>query len=101
MEDEYPLLLDTFLDDSQKRLRQLQKAKTVQELGEAAHTLKGSSSNMGAVKLADLCRQMEVCITQQPLRGVEYLLNRIDQEVALVLKLCREERRRFPSSPVR
>lgn len=47
MEDGYPQLLETFLEDSERRLSQLHEAKDAAELGLAAHSFKGSSSNMG------------------------------------------------------
>ncbi|WP_166364250.1 Hpt domain-containing protein [Pseudomonas akapageensis] len=101
MEDQYPLLLDTFLDDSQKLLSRLHEARTAQALGEAAHTLKGSSSNMGALELADLCRQLEERAQQIPLSGLEELVDRIEQEFMTVRRLYGEERQRFPLAPVR
>jgi HPt (histidine-containing phosphotransfer) domain-containing protein len=101
MEDQYPVLLDTFLQDSEKLLVRLHAARSVQALGEAAHTLKGSSSNMGAQALADLCRQLEERAQQLPLRGLDDLVNRIEQEFMTVRRLYGEERRRFPLNPVR
>lgn len=47
MEDGYLQLVQTFLDDSERRLGQLHAAKSAEELGAAAHSFKGSSSNMG------------------------------------------------------
>jgi histidine phosphotransfer protein HptB len=62
MEAEYPVLLDTFLVDSEERLRLLQAAcrsGDAENLRQAAHSFKGSCSNMGAALLAELCREME------------------------------------------
>ncbi|MGH9932359.1 MAG: Hpt domain-containing protein [Pyrinomonadaceae bacterium] len=101
MEDEYPLLLDTFLDDSQKLLSQLHKARTARDLGEAAHTLKGSSSNMGAFELAKLCCQLEASARKLPLCAMTDLIDKIDQEFAIVRQLYSDERQRFPLVPVR
>jgi HPt (histidine-containing phosphotransfer) domain-containing protein len=94
MEDGYLNLLDTFLDDSKKRLSQLHEAKSAAELGHAVHSFKGSSSNMGAVALAELCRQLEERVKQQPLYGIEDLINQIDCEYKVVRQLYGEERRR-------
>ncbi|PTT25695.1 Hpt domain-containing protein [Pseudomonas sp. HMWF021] len=59
MEDGYPELLDTFLADSESRLVELQKTADAKALSEVAHSLKGSASNMGAVRLAELCQELE------------------------------------------
>ncbi|CAI8815686.1 MULTISPECIES: Hpt domain-containing protein [Pseudomonas] len=94
MEDGYLYLLETFLDDSEKRLSQLHEAKNADELAHAAHSFKGSSSNMGALALAELCRQLEDRVNNGPLQGIEDLINQIDREYSAVRQLYREERRR-------
>ena len=94
MEDGYLQLLETFLEDSERRLSQLHEAKDAHELGMAAHSFKGSSSNMGAVGLAGLCQQLEDRVRQQPLYGIEDLINRIDQEFVEVQRFYRSERER-------
>jgi len=95
MEDDYPLLLDTFLSDSQVRLNELHKATDPQKLGQAAHSFKGSSSNMGATHLAHLCHQLEERVKHPPLNDIEDLVNRIDNEFAEVRRLYDDERQRF------
>ena len=95
MEDGYPQLLETFLEDSERRLSQLHEAKDASELGMAAHSFKGSSSNMGAMGLAALCQQLEDRVRQQPLYGIEDLINRIDKEYLEVQRFYRDERQRI------
>ena len=95
MEDEYPLLLDTFLNDSKVRLSELHQARDPLALGHAAHSFKGSSSNMGAVQLAELCRELEERARQPLLADVEDLIHRIDREFATVYRLYSDERQRF------
>lgn len=95
MEDGYPQLLETFLEDSERRLNQLHEAKDAAELGMAAHSFKGSSSNMGAVGLAALCQQLEDRVRQVPLYGIEDLINRIDREYLEVQRFYRSERQRI------
>ncbi|QLL15028.1 Hpt domain-containing protein [Pseudomonas chlororaphis] len=95
MEDEYPLLLDTFLCDSEERLRQLHKVDDPRQLVATAHSFKGSSSNMGAIRLAELCHQLEQRAQDSSLRGIEQLVGEIDGEFAIVRQLCKQERQRF------
>jgi HPt (histidine-containing phosphotransfer) domain-containing protein len=59
MEEGYPELLDTFLTDSESRLAELQETADAKALSEVAHSFKGSASNMGAVRLAALCQELE------------------------------------------
>ncbi|MBA1377604.1 Hpt domain-containing protein [Pseudomonas brassicacearum] len=95
MEDGYPELLDTFLEDSEARLRVLHEARDAEKLSATAHSFKGSSSNMGALRLAELCGELEQRAKQPSLGGIERLVNEIDSEFAFVRTLCREEREGF------
>nr|WP_097085257.1 MULTISPECIES: Hpt domain-containing protein [unclassified Pseudomonas] len=94
MEDEYPLLLETFLSDSAVRVDHLHQVRDAKVLGQAAHSFKGSSSNMGAVYLAELCRELEERATRGPFQGIEDLVNRIGIEFGTVRKLFEDERQR-------
>jgi len=94
MEGGYQQLLEIFLEDSERRLSQLHGARNASELGMAAHSFKGSSSNMGAVGLAQLCHQLEERVKERPLYGIEDLINRIDQEYLEVQRFYRGERER-------
>ncbi|MBC8995781.1 MULTISPECIES: Hpt domain-containing protein [unclassified Pseudomonas] len=59
MEDSYPELLDTFLTDSKTRLGELKNTVDAKALSDVAHSFKGSASNMGAIRLAELCHELE------------------------------------------
>jgi HPt (histidine-containing phosphotransfer) domain-containing protein len=45
-----------------------------------AHTLKSSSANMGAMRLSDLCRQMEAAAAEEKLETSTALLTEIHRE---------------------
>ena len=94
MEDEYPTLLDTFIADSEERLRVLRKAEDAAQLMNAAHSFKGSSSNMGAIRLAELCHELEQRAKQKSLTGIEKLVGEIDGEFAIVRPLYEAEKQR-------
>ncbi len=95
MEDEYPVLLDTFVCDSEERVRELRKSEDSIQLVAAAHSLKGSSSNMGALRLAELCHQLELRAAHSADDGVRRLVGEIDGEFAIVRRLCEQELQRF------
>jgi HPt (histidine-containing phosphotransfer) domain-containing protein len=94
MEDEYPMLLDTFLADSEERLSLLLKAGDAETLGATAHSFKGSCSNMGAMRLAELCHDLEQRSKQKSLEGIEKLVGEIDGEFAIIRPLYEAERQR-------
>ncbi|MBC3235017.1 Hpt domain-containing protein [Pseudomonas lurida] len=96
MEGEYPKLLDTFLDDSQKRVEALRKARDdAKALGRIAHSFKGSSGNLGAVRLAQLCQRLEAESVEPGGGDLGALVDQIDREFALVRPLYETERQRF------
>jgi HPt (histidine-containing phosphotransfer) domain-containing protein len=94
MEDEYSMLLDTFLADSEERLSLLHKAGDAETLGATAHSFKGSCSNMGAIRLAQLCHELEQRSKEKPLQGIEQLVGEIDGEFAIIRPLYEAERQR-------
>lgn len=104
MEEEFPTLLDVFLKDSEYRIAQLRQflggpGFDLQELGLMAHSFKGSSGNMGALQLADLCNELEQCSRREEVVGLEDLLARIDLEYLTVRQLFDAERQFFSASP--
>ncbi|MCJ8167945.1 Hpt domain-containing protein [Atopomonas sediminilitoris] len=87
MEDDFPLLVETFLSDSQDRIRLLREAIATEQAPDvrnAAHSFKGSCSNMGALALAGLCKQLEECGRTAKLEPAPLLLQAIEQEFAAV-----------------
>lgn len=105
MEDEYLTLIDVFLNDSDQRLALLRQAARsklagsalpdLAELGLAAHSFKGSSSNMGAMRLSDLCRQLEEQTRHRLLDGLEELIGQIDSEYQAIRQVFDAERQTF------
>lgn len=94
MEDGYLQLLETFLEDSERRLSQLHEAKDADELGMAAHSFKGAAATWGPRDWL-LCASSLKTVRQQPLYGIEDLINRIDQEYLEVQRFYRGERQRI------
>src|SRR5690606_24223802 len=62
MGDDFYHLIETFIKDTDERIRHLHAAFAAGEsdsIRRAAHSLKGSSSNIGAAQLAKLCEAIE------------------------------------------
>jgi HPt (histidine-containing phosphotransfer) domain-containing protein len=97
MEDEYPLLLETFLLDSEERLRLLLETSSsgdAQAMRLAAHSFKGSCSNMGALLLAGLCKELEELARRERLEATAEVLEQVQREFAIVRILYKAELQR-------
>jgi len=98
MEDEFSTLVDTFLADCEERLKLLRQADSAAQLTEIAHSFKGSSSNMGAIRLAELCGTLEHSAKTLSPADVDRLIGEIDGEFAIVRPLYESERQRSPAA---
>ncbi len=58
---------------------------------EAAHALKSSSMNVGATRLAELCKELETMARERRLADLPTFLHRLGQEHAQALDALREE----------
>jgi HPt (histidine-containing phosphotransfer) domain-containing protein len=92
MEEGYPELLDTFLTDSESRLVDLRKAVDAKVLSEVAHSFKGSASNMGAVRLAALCQELESEAKNKSPAEIVKLVAQISGEFAEVRPVYESEK---------
>ena len=82
-------LLRSFLEDAGEHLRSMTtglESQAVETIMAAAHTLKSSSANLGALQLSDFCRQIETITRNRNLDGVSDLLESAHQEFKRVQK---------------
>lgn len=89
MGDEFSMLIETFGNDSVVRIECIRDAIASgdpDEIRRAAHSFKGSASNMGAPVLTDLCRELEDRGHNGQTEGGEELLKQIEQEFEQVRK---------------
>ena len=80
-------VVDAFLDDAPPRLETIRSALASgdgEELGRAAHSLKGSSSNFGAARLQALCAEIERLARAGQPGALAPLVERLEGEYALV-----------------
>ncbi len=83
MEDDFDVLVQTFLDDARERIPQLRSLLAggdCEGLRQMAHSLKGSSGNLGAAPLSALCFQVEQCAKDRRIDGLEDTLAAIETE---------------------
>ena len=89
MGNEFGKLVQTFASDSTLRIdtiRQAAAAADSDALRRAAHSFKGSSGNMGAQHLSDLCRQIEELARDGNVAACDPLIAALVDENTLVQK---------------
>lgn len=90
MEDDFGLLIETFKQDSSERLKKLYEViqgTDADLIRRAAHSFKGSSSNIGARQLSALCAALEKRALAGDLQGVADDVQSIEQEFLKVQSL--------------
>ena len=88
-------LLRLYLRESPEQLARMAsqcRAKQFEALRETAHSLKGSSATIGAGRLAQLCRRLEIVAREGDLAGSRALVEGIAQEFATVAVLLEKEK---------
>jgi signal transduction histidine kinase/DNA-binding response OmpR family regulator len=89
-----------YLEDSARLLEQLREAASrgeAQEVRRAAHTLRSSSANVGATRLASLCKQLELMAAEQPIGQLRATLDEVHSEHVAVQADLRDELARNPA----
>lgn len=90
MEGEFGFLIETFILDSQSRLAtltELLENKDADQIRRTAHSFKGSCSNLGALRLASLCSNLERRALNQDFETLPADLTEIHHEFSLVRQL--------------
>lgn len=80
-------LVDIFLQDTPRRIAEIEVSlatKNAPDLTRAAHSIKGSSSNFGAMNLFDISRRMEQAGKDQAYPTVQALLPALQAEFSRV-----------------
>ncbi|MEL6927209.1 MAG: response regulator [Cyanobacteria bacterium J06600_6] len=76
-------MVTSYLDDTQIRLQAIAnaiKTANVESIFQAAHSMKSSSANLGAVNLAQLCEELERLGKDKTIEGTEPLLSNAESE---------------------
>lgn len=85
--DEFPALINTFIDDAPIRIGDMKKllqAGDIAEIERPAHTLKGSSGNIGAHALSEACSVLVEEIRSDAATDAEQRIKDIEAEFDLV-----------------
>lgn len=86
-------VLQLFLDEAPRRMARLNAAceeRNAVDLQRNAHSLKGSSGNIGARRMYDLCRQLDERGHAADFNGARHLLASLAEEYASVEAAIRQ-----------
>ncbi len=78
-------VLRLFLDEVPRRVERLKAAwqeRNAVELQRAAHSLKGSSGNIGARHMYEICKQLDERGKAGDFNGARHLMDSLDEEYA-------------------
>jgi two-component system sensor histidine kinase/response regulator len=87
-------LIELFLEDVPQQLKALRAAgerDDAQSVEQTAHTLKGSCANLGAVKMAAICAELEEIGRSGDLPPAPALISRLEAELGRVRALLEKE----------
>ncbi len=94
MEDQFVTLVETFLEDSATRMNEIEAAIAAGDadgLRSAAHSLKGSSSNLGISSMADVLFKLESMGRDGTTDGGEALIPEVRTLFAEVSEILKAE----------
>jgi HPt (histidine-containing phosphotransfer) domain-containing protein len=89
-------LIDLYLEEASKLLAGMREAvakKDALPIKQAAHSLRGSSGNLGILQMAIMCSEVEQ-MKSQDMFPIEVLVNKMEQELVQVRQILLEERQR-------
>lgn len=87
MEDQFGVLVQTFLDDAQVRIEEISTSISggdAEALRSAAHSFKGSCSNLGVLPLSEICQKLETMGREGSTDGAAELFEQAQTEFSRV-----------------
>ena len=91
-EDEFLEMVELFLEVGSSDLNKLQSAideENVQEVIEAAHSIKGASGNMGFMEIFEVAKGVEVKAREDSLDGAAEAVKSIKEKLDLIAQTLR------------
>lgn len=90
-------LIDLYLEDASRRLGVMKLSladRNWLSVKREAHSLRGSSGNLGALQMALICDEIEGLESRDPFPSIEALLGCLEQELEQVILIFLAERQR-------
>lgn len=91
--DEFSVLVNAFEQDNRQHLEsieQLIEDDDAEQVSRQVHSIKGASSNLGAIELASVCQQLEAQAKAGDLSNAKELLAQIRIEFDKAVKILHE-----------
>ncbi len=88
--DEFSVLVSAFEQDNRKHIdsiEQLIDNDEAEQVSRQVHSIKGASSNLGALELASVCQQLEAQAKAGDLSNAKELLSQIKVEFEKAIKV--------------
>jgi two-component system sensor histidine kinase/response regulator len=88
MPDLVEKVINLYINDAQSLYHNIQEAvgkRDPQALSKAAHSLKSSSANVGAIKLASLCKELETLGRTNTIDNAQDIVSQMDSEYKRVI----------------
>ena len=92
MEDEFSVLMETFLMESERQFAEVQTAwasRDMESLRRNVHSLKGSSGNIGATGLQAICAELEYKARDGAAEQIPALMTAVSTQLADVVEAVR------------
>ena len=89
-------LIDLYLEEASKLLAVMREAVAKKDelpIKQAAHSLRGSSGNLGILQMTLMCREVEQ-MKSDDIFPIEVLVNKMELELVQVRQILLEERQR-------
>jgi len=93
MDGDFTFLIETYFQDSTNRITALRNAVAIKDgdnIRRAAHSFKGSCSNLGALRLASLCAALEQSGVQGNFASIDNDIDVLEQEYNVVKGMLQE-----------
>jgi HPt (histidine-containing phosphotransfer) domain-containing protein len=90
-------LIDLYVEDASRRLGVMQESlgqRNWQSMKREAHSLRGSSGNLGAVQVAQICADIEGTKFDDPRLNIAVILGRLEVSLNQVVEVFLAERKR-------
>ena len=90
-------LIDLYIKDAPRRLALMRQALATGNwlsLKREAHSLRGSSGNLGILRVGPICDELERAVSSEESPSVELLLDGLEQELERVFRVFLVERQK-------
>ncbi|MDH5570299.1 MAG: Hpt domain-containing protein [Gammaproteobacteria bacterium] len=92
LEDEYFEIIEIFISTSRERIAEMvsKSSASTEDLLDVVHVLKGSSGNVGAIHLSNVCNELESMLRSGSVDGIDSMIQDIEVSFDVTCKVFQE-----------